>query len=411
MNIEDLIERSPMQAVSTSIRGGLEIGQLGGILSAAGVGKSTFLIHVALNSLLRGSPVLHISLGDGQAHVRSYYDEILTALARATGEEIHPSIPLQIERNRVIHACLGRDFSPSELTRLLGMLSEVMDFRPTHVVIDDSPGTDLASWRETAAAHRLRIWLTVCTPDIAPSAEVFDTAVTLQPQGRDVVLRLRQNGGPTEEDSPLLLLDPVSMLVRPEDVRDPRTSPPSPDVSACTLFSGAATGSEAAFGENAQRWGIEEVNFSFEGHSPVRERGLKVLAPRELAAGAVSLLYVSHHLRRRWEQTALLRKVLQIQWHIVSNADQIFVVGRIHEGGTVHGGTGWAVELARRWNKRVWVFDQEVDQWVYWAGSAWKPGVPVIESPHFAGTGTRFLSDAGRNAIADLFDRSFGPAS
>ena len=35
----------------------------------------------------------------------------------------------------------------------------------------------------------------------------------------------------------------------------------------CILFSGAAQGAEAAFGETAERYGIDEVNFTFEGHS------------------------------------------------------------------------------------------------------------------------------------------------
>ena len=32
------------------------------------------------------------------------------------------------------------------------------------------------------------------------------------------------------------------------------------------LFSGAAPGAEAAFGESGERYGIDEVNFTFEGH-------------------------------------------------------------------------------------------------------------------------------------------------
>ena len=34
------------------------------------------------------------------------------------------------------------------------------------------------------------------------------------------------------------------------------------------LFSGGAQGAEAEFGAAAERLGIEEVNFSFDGHKP-----------------------------------------------------------------------------------------------------------------------------------------------
>jgi ribosomal protein L20A (L18A) len=59
------------------------------------------------------------------------------------------------------------------------------------------------------------------------------------------------------------------------------------------LFSGAAPGAEAEFGACAERHGIEEVNFTFEGHTEARRRGIRVLNHEELQAGDVSLEYVS----------------------------------------------------------------------------------------------------------------------
>ena len=37
----------------------------------------------------------------------------------------------------------------------------------------------------------------------------------------------------------------------------------------CILFSGGARGAEAEFGACAERHGIEEVNFTFDGHDEV----------------------------------------------------------------------------------------------------------------------------------------------
>ena len=59
------------------------------------------------------------------------------------------------------------------------------------------------------------------------------------------------------------------------------------------LFSGAAPGAEAEFGACAERHGIEEVNFTFEGHTEARRRGIRVLNHEELQAGDVSLEYVA----------------------------------------------------------------------------------------------------------------------
>ena len=57
------------------------------------------------------------------------------------------------------------------------------------------------------------------------------------------------------------------------------------------LFSGAAPGAEAEFGASAERHGIEEVNFTFDGHTEARRRGIRVLNHEELLNGDVSLEY------------------------------------------------------------------------------------------------------------------------
>jgi len=43
----------------------------------------------------------------------------------------------------------------------------------------------------------------------------------------------------------------------------------SMNASDCILFSGGAPGAEAAFGACAEHYGIEEVNFTFEGHRSI----------------------------------------------------------------------------------------------------------------------------------------------
>lgn len=177
------------------------------------------------------------------------------------------------------------------------------------------------------------------------------------------------------------------------------------------LFSGGAPGAEAEFGEAAERHGVEEVNFTFEGHKIARDRGVRVLNHEELAEGDVSLEYVARLLRRRYTDAPTIRKVLQTLWYQVNSGHDIFVVGTIQDDLTVRGGTGWGAEFAKLCNKPLYVFDQSKDGWFQWTGSAWearaKDNAPVVAHAHFTGTGTRTLADNGRKAIEDLFDRSF----
>ena len=131
------------------------------------------------------------------------------------------------------------------------------------------------------------------------------------------------------------------------------------NASDCILFSGGAPGAEAAFGACAEHYGIEEVNFTFEGHKIDRHRGVRVLNHEELLAGDVSLEYVSRLMHRRYTEGPTIRKVLQSLWYQVNNGQEIYVIGSILDDGTVKGGTGWGAEFAKLCNKPLSVFDQE----------------------------------------------------
>src|SRR3954471_23805598 len=174
------------------------------------------------------------------------------------------------------------------------------------------------------------------------------------------------------------------------------------------LFSGGAAGAEAEFGACAERHGIEEVNFTFDGHKIVRHRGVRVLNHEELQSGDVSLAYVSRLMHRRYADAPTIRKVLQTLWYQVNAGQEVYVIGTILDDATVRGGTGWGAEFAKLCNKPLHVFDQEKDSWFCWTISEWNAcGVPQITHPHFTGTGTRTLQDNGRRAIEALFANSF----
>jgi hypothetical protein len=180
------------------------------------------------------------------------------------------------------------------------------------------------------------------------------------------------------------------------------------------LFSGGAPGAEAAFGACAERHGVEEVNFTFDGHKIDRQRGVRMLNHEELLTGDVSLDYVSRLMHRRYTAGPTLRRILQTLWYQVNSGQEIYVIGTIQDDDTVRGGTGWGAEFAKLCNKPLYVFDQGKDHWCRWTGSAWDAltasDAPVVTHPHFTGTGTRTLQENGKAAIDALFVRSFGSA-
>ena len=118
---------------------------------------------------------------------------------------------------------------------------------------------------------------------------------------------------------------------------------------------------------------------------------------------------VSARMGRHFSKVDTIRKVIQSIFHMVNNGYQVFVVGWILPDNTVKGGTGWAVELAKLFNRPVFVYEQDRKQWFSWVNNSWVEVTPIISHKTFAGTGTRNISDDAKEAIAALFKRSFTP--
>ncbi|MCF6291118.1 MAG: hypothetical protein L3J03_09035 [Desulfobacterales bacterium] len=178
-----------------------------------------------------------------------------------------------------------------------------------------------------------------------------------------------------------------------------------------TLYSGGLKGAESAFGRAAEKWGIKEVTYSFVDHKIERDRNVVLLSGEELQRGDISMELVSKMMGRTYYETNKIRKVLQTIFHMVNSGHQVFVVGTILEDNTVKGGTGWAVELAKLFNRPLSVFDQKQAAWYVWENGGWrKEDGPRITHSTFVGSGTRHLTGEGRQAIEQLFGDSFGAA-
>ncbi len=178
------------------------------------------------------------------------------------------------------------------------------------------------------------------------------------------------------------------------------------EAAQCTLYSGGLKGAETVFGETAEKYSVNEVIYTFEGHKLSREKNVRVLSKEDLERGNISMELASKMLHRTYYETEKIRKVLQTIFHLVNSGYQVFVIGSIQEDGSVKGGTGWAVQLAKMFNRPLHVFDQPSGKWFTWK-EGWQEDSPRIEYDTFVGSGTRYLNDAGRAAIEKLFEDSF----
>ena len=175
----------------------------------------------------------------------------------------------------------------------------------------------------------------------------------------------------------------------------------------CTLYHGGLKGAESVFGETAEQYGAGEVIFTFDNHKLHRDRNSVVLTEEDLQRGDISMEIASRMMNRAYYETEKIRKVLQTIFHMVNKGHLVFVIGAILDDNSVKGGTGWAVELAKLFNRPLHVYDQSKTQWFTWKEGAWTEDSPTISYNTFVGSGTRYLSDEGREAIEQLFASSF----
>jgi hypothetical protein len=423
---QEAILQSPLRILDRSIHGGLGKGHLGVIMAPAGVGKSACLVQIGLDALLRGKAVLHVAVGQSVEHVSARYDALFDELAERVDLTDRGRVRQSIAHRRLIWSSVERVVGAKALDEALAAFQAHLELAPCTILVDglhwEEPGSTetVRAFKKSAARIGAELWMTASgarareagrARRVAPlpddCAALVDVGIFLEPHGRHARLTLVKDFERFPATDVQLLLEGGTLRLPTDD-----DGPPPVEVfpEEFTLLASGSTGAEAEFGACAERWGLREVNFTFgDRHELARTRGLVELSEDELRVGEVSAAYVKAHLHRPLPDSAELRRVLQAIWHQVSTAGEVFFVGAINPDQTAHGGTGWAVELARHWGKPVHLFDQERKRWFRWDEREWVAETPpAITHERFAGSGTRRLSDDGRSEIEALFERSFG---
>lgn len=230
MNLSELAERSPLRIFEQSTHGGLGPGNLGVVVARHGVGKTAFLVGIALDDLLRGRRVLHVSLGRTIEAVREFYDEVFMDLARGARLEDIPRVRRDMERHRHIKAYLKGTFSVDRLREHIRMLREVLEFVPAAVIIDnfafeDTDAEELETLRAIARGLKCELWLAATThresprdsqgvPEpVAGLKDSIDVIVHMAHDGKTVRLALLKDHDNPDVSEVGLALDPTTMLL------------------------------------------------------------------------------------------------------------------------------------------------------------------------------------------------------
>ncbi|MBW2650056.1 MAG: cytoplasmic protein [Deltaproteobacteria bacterium] len=227
---KDLITRHPLglQGDETDV---ISSGEFGAVLSRAGVGKTAFLVQLALNTMLRDKNVLHISLSDPVDKITLWYKELFNHLAQRYAFEQAGQLWESLLPHRFIMTFRVAGFSVPRLKERLADLTGQDIFHPDMVIIDglkfnESARECLADLKKLAEEQSFHAWFSVHThrheetsSDSIPLPlldveDLFDIALQLQPVGTDI--HVKPLKGPSKVISGLspLVLDAASMLIK-----------------------------------------------------------------------------------------------------------------------------------------------------------------------------------------------------
>lgn len=229
MHSKELNERSPLRLLEQSIHGGLGRGNVGVVVAQAGVGKTAFLVGVALDDLMRDRKVLHVALDEPVEKIRDYYDEIFMDLARSSGLEDIENERLRVERNRNIHTYRGNTFSVEKLRQAIAFLREHMNFFPKTLIIEGfhfekAAVADLEALRGIAREIDGELWMSAVAGRHSPASPAspepvahlvpaFDVILSMQPGAGVVHLRLLKDHDNPEVSDSHVALDPTTLLL------------------------------------------------------------------------------------------------------------------------------------------------------------------------------------------------------
>ena len=226
----ELILKNPLRRMGYESDDILKGGEFGAVMARAGVGKTAFLVQLALNCMLREKNVLHISLNDPVKKVNLWYQEVFNRIA--TQYAIHQSAQLwdTVLPHRFIMTFRVEGFSVPKLEERLTDLIEQNIFKPHAMIIDGLPFDDaiqqgLLDLKNLASSQGMHVWFTVRThrheepgPDGTPAqliqvADLFEVAIQLVPVGKQIQIKAFKGPG-SRGDQPDLMLDPATMLIQ-----------------------------------------------------------------------------------------------------------------------------------------------------------------------------------------------------
>ena len=229
MGYEPLVQQNPLRVLNM----GKENNQMGLVMARAGLGKTALLVQIALDAILRGNRIIHVSVGESIDKTRKWYDDILQSILQEHSVNRPHELMDMVARHRMIMTFKVAAFSRSRLEERLNDLILQDIFRPNVLIVDgfDFDGTSreaLEDIKDLMDNMNMQAWFSsIChrgdqrvSPAGVPAPcheidDLFDMIFLLKPE-KDATIQLDiiRNYGEVVEGGTGLRLDPTTMMVK-----------------------------------------------------------------------------------------------------------------------------------------------------------------------------------------------------
>lgn len=229
MGYEPLANKNPLRVLKIGKESASEMGL---VMARAGLGKTALLVQIALDSILLGNRVIHVSIGESIEKTRAWYDDILRhILQEQSVSQPHELIDM-VQRHRMIMTFKESSFTRPRLEERLNDMIMQDIFKPNCLVIDgfdfvNADRSTLEDIRAMAEAMSMQLWFSVvCHREDtrvssagvpAPCHEMddlFDTVILIKPEEKKIRLDVIKNKGQAPEAGVELDLDPTTMMIK-----------------------------------------------------------------------------------------------------------------------------------------------------------------------------------------------------
>ncbi len=229
MGKEDLIASNPLRVLGLDRKAEEGKQSLGLVMARAGLGKTAILVQIALDSMIRGNKVLHVSTGESIEKTRDRYDDILALTLK------NPSVEdlAEVGKKRMIMTFRENVFSRAVLEERLQDLIHQDIFKPNCLIIDgydfDGNGRQaLEELKQLMADLGISvIWFSAVrhrdddrvSGDGVPAPchdidDLFEVVLLINPDDEMMKLDILKCAYCEVEPGTTLMLDPSTMLIR-----------------------------------------------------------------------------------------------------------------------------------------------------------------------------------------------------